>query len=73
MSEEKKTQKDELSVEELEAQTVEALPEREEMTLINVNVAVPVNPIVTDSILSEDSAATDDAATQSVNIIQADS
>ncbi len=73
MSEEKKTQKDELSVEELEAQTVDALPEREEMTLIDVNVAVPVNPIVTHNILSEGSAATDDAATQSVNIIQADS
>ena len=70
MSEEKKIQKDELSAEELEAQTVEALPDREEMTLIDVNVAAPVNPTVTDNILPEDPAA--DTSTQDVDITQAD-
>ena len=71
MSEEKKTPKDELSAEELEAQTVEALPDREEMTLIDVNVAAPVNPTIAGDVLTEDPAATD-TATQGVDITQAD-
>ena len=71
MSEEKKIQKDELSAEELEAQTVEALPDREEMTLIDVNVAAPVNPSVTHNILPEDPAVTD-TATEDVDITQPD-
>jgi len=35
--------KTELSTEEIEAQNAEELPDREEMSLINANAAVPVN------------------------------
>ncbi len=47
----------ELSSEELEAQTGEQLPEREAMSLIDANVAVPVNAAVALNVLSDDSVA----------------
>ncbi|MDQ4063363.1 MAG: hypothetical protein M3122_05575 [Actinomycetota bacterium] len=46
-----------LSLEELEAQNVECLPDREEMSLVDVNVAVPMNAAVSANFFSEDSAA----------------
>jgi hypothetical protein len=56
MSEElEKTQ--ELSQEELEAQAGEELPDREAMSLVNANVAAPVNAAVAANILSDDSVA----------------
>jgi hypothetical protein len=48
---------DELSQEELEQHTAEQLPEREEMSLIDANIAAPVNAAVAANILSDDSVA----------------
>jgi hypothetical protein len=48
---------EELSSEELEAQTVEELPDREAMSLIDANVAAPVNAAVAANVLSDDSIA----------------
>ena len=50
-------QNNELSAEELEAETGEQLPEREQMSLINANVAAPVNAAVAANILSDGSTA----------------
>ncbi len=46
-----------LTQEELEAQGSEELGEREEMSLINANVAAPVNAAVALNALSDNSAA----------------
>jgi len=54
MSEEKKK---ELTQEELEAQQGEELPEREEMSLVNANVAAPVNLAAALNVLSDNSTA----------------
>jgi hypothetical protein len=48
---------DELSSEELEQHSSEQLPEREEMSLINANVAAPVNAAVAANVLSDGSVA----------------
>lgn len=42
---------------ELEAQTGEELPDREAMSLINANVAAPINAAVALNALSDDSVA----------------
>jgi len=55
MGDEKKTQG--LSPEELEQQSSEELGEREEMSLINANVAAPVNAAVAANVLSDNSVA----------------
>jgi hypothetical protein len=47
----------EVSQEELEAQEGQNLPEREEMSLINANLAAPVNAAVAANVLSDDSIA----------------
>jgi hypothetical protein len=59
----------ELSTEELEAQGGEELPDREAMSLVDANVAAPVNAAVAANILSDNSDATA-TATQDVNIDQ---
>ena len=46
-----------LSSDELEAQGGEELPDREAMSLINANVAAPVNAAVAANVLSDDSIA----------------
>lgn len=46
-----------LSLEELEQQGTEEVGEREEMSLINANVAAPVNAAVALNALSDDSTA----------------
>ncbi|HKV29892.1 MAG TPA: hypothetical protein VJT14_02635 [Candidatus Dormibacteraeota bacterium] len=51
------SQKQDLSKEELEAQGGEELPDREAMSLINANVAVPVNAAVAANVLSDNSTA----------------
>jgi len=48
---------EDVSREELEQQQGEDLPEREEMALINSNIAAPVNAAVAANILSDDSIA----------------
>jgi len=58
MSEEQKDLKDqELSAEELENQEVSELPDRENMSLINANVAAPVNLAAALNVLSDNSVA----------------
>ena len=46
-----------LSPEELDAQGTEELPDREAMSLINANVAAPVNAAIGLNVLSDDSVA----------------
>src|SRR5205814_10474548 len=58
-----------LSNEELEAQQGEQLPDREQMSLINANVAAPVNAAVALNVLSDSSTAYANA-TQTNEIIQ---
>jgi hypothetical protein len=48
----------ELSAEELEAQGAEQLPDREAMSLVNANVAAPVNAAAALNVLSDDATAT---------------
>ena len=61
---------EELSAEELERQTGETLPDREEMSLVNTNVAVPVNLALALNVASDNSTATA-IATQDADINQA--
>jgi hypothetical protein len=58
-----------LTPEELDAQTVEELPDREAMSLINANIAAPVNAAVAANILSDNSVAYANAE-QDVDITQ---
>ncbi|MGA8210399.1 MAG: hypothetical protein WB441_08530 [Nocardioidaceae bacterium] len=58
-----------LTPEQLEAETGEELPEREQMSLVNTNVAAPVNAAVALNALSDDSVAVANA-TQSADITQ---
>ena len=48
---------DALTEEELESETGEELPDREAMSLINANIAAPVNAAVALNALSDDSVA----------------
>lgn len=50
-------EKDALSEEELEQQEAEQLPDREEMALVNTNVAIPINAAVAANVLSDDAIA----------------
>ena len=50
-----------LSQDELEAQGGEELPDREAMSLVNANIAVPVNAAVAANVLSDDAVAYADA------------
>ena len=64
------TRKDqELTAEELEAQGGEELPDREAMSLVNANVAAPVNAAAALNVLSDNSDATA-TATQTADIDQ---
>jgi hypothetical protein len=51
----------ELSAEELASQEAAGLPDREAMSLVNANVAVPVNAAVAANVLSDDAVAYADA------------
>ena len=53
-----------LTPEELEEQGGEQLPDREQMSLINANIAVPVNAAVAANVLSDGSIAYADALQQ---------
>ena len=55
---------------ELDAETAEQLPDREAMSLVNANVAIPVNAAVAANVLSDDAVAYADA-TQDAMIDQA--
>ena len=60
---------EELTPQELEDQSAEQLPEREEMALINANLAAPVNAAVAANVLSDGSIAYANAE-QDVDITQ---
>jgi hypothetical protein len=49
---------------ELEEETGETLPDREQMSLVNANIAVPVNAAVAANVLSDGSIAYADATQQ---------
>jgi hypothetical protein len=59
----------ELSAEELEAEEAADLPDREAMSLVNANVAIPVNAAVAANVLSDGAVAYADA-TQDIPIDQ---
>ena len=57
----------ELSQEELDAQASgEELPDREAMSLVNANVAIPINAAVAANVLSDDAVAYADATQDSI-------
>lgn len=58
-----------LSPEELEAEMVEEIPDREAMSLVNANIAIPVNAAIAANVLSDGAIAYADA-TQTDPIIQ---
>jgi hypothetical protein len=58
-----------LTTDELDAQNAEELPDREEMSLINANVAAPINAAVAANVLSDGSTAAANA-TQGNDITQ---
>ncbi len=62
-------QQHELTPEELEAQQGEELPERDEMSLVNANLAAPINAAVAANVLS-DNATAEAAAIQQTPIDQ---
>jgi len=47
----------ELTPQEMDAETVEELPDREAMSLINANLAAPINAAVAANVLSDNSIA----------------
>jgi 2-polyprenyl-6-methoxyphenol hydroxylase-like FAD-dependent oxidoreductase len=51
-----------LAPEELAEQSGEELPDREQMSLVNANVAIPVNAAVAATVLSDGAVAYADAA-----------
>lgn len=65
----KEIRRADLSPEELAAQGGEELPDREAMSLINANLAAPVNAAVALNVLSDDSVAIANAE-QTVDIDQ---
>lgn len=60
---------DELTPEELKAESGEQLPDREAMSLISANIAAPVNAAVAANVLADNSTAVADA-TQTADIDQ---
>ena len=58
-----------LSDAELEAEGGEELPDREAMSLINANIAAPINAAIAANVLSDNSTATANA-TQTAPITQ---
>ena len=69
MADKKKAQDQELTADELEQEAGEELPDREAMSLINANVAAPVNAAVALNALSDNSLAYANAE-QNVDITQ---
>ena len=69
MAEEKQVAQEGLSQDELAGEVGEELPEREQMSLVNANVAIPVNAAVAANVLSDGSIAYADA-TQDADLDQ---
>ena len=64
MTTEKKAEYKSLTREELEEIAGEALPERAAMSLVNANVAIPINLALAANVLSDGAVAYADAAQQ---------
>jgi hypothetical protein len=62
MGVDKRKSKGQLSKDELEAQSGEQLPDREQMSLVNANLALPINAAIAANVLSDGSVAYADAA-----------
>jgi len=60
-TQERNDQQRELTPEELDEQGAAELPDREAMSLINANIAAPVNAAVAANVLSDNSTAIADA------------
>ena len=60
---------DELTEDELQAEGAEELPDREAMSLVNANLAIPINAAVAANVLSDGAIAYADA-TQDIPIDQ---
>jgi hypothetical protein len=69
MADEQTRELQELSADELEQQEAAELPDREEMSLVNANLAVPINLSAALNVLSDGATAYSDA-TQGVPITQ---
>jgi hypothetical protein len=61
MTDQQIANRDELTAEELDAENAADLPDREAMSLVDANVAVPVNAAVAANVLTNESTATADA------------
>ncbi len=53
----KRSHDQELTAEELEAQAIAELPQREAMSLVNANIAAPINAALALNVLSDNSVA----------------
>jgi len=62
-------EKQPMTDEELEQQNAAELPDREAMSLINANLAIPINAAIAANVLSDNADATA-GATQTGNILQ---
>jgi 2-polyprenyl-6-methoxyphenol hydroxylase-like FAD-dependent oxidoreductase len=62
MSNDERQPQGELTPEELEAQDAAELPDREAMSLINANIAIPINAAIAANVLSDGAVAWADAA-----------
>lgn len=56
----------ELTAAELDAEGGEQLPEREAMSLVNANVAIPINAAIAANVLSDDAVAYAEATQDSI-------
>jgi hypothetical protein len=63
------TENNDLTPEEIDAESVEELPDREAMSLVNANLAAPINAAVAANVLSDNSIAYADAE-QTAPIVQ---
>ena len=66
MTDKPKKEVEGLSQEELEEHSGEQLPDREEMSLVDANIAVPVNVALAANVLSDDAIAYADATQDAV-------
>jgi len=64
MSDKRPTSQQELTPEELEQQAGAELPDREAMSLVNANIAIPVNAAVAANVLSDGATAYANAVQQ---------
>jgi len=69
MTEERRQQQEQVSEQELENENAAELPDREAMSLVNANIAAPINAALALNVLSDNSTATA-TATQDTPITQ---